>query len=143
MSSLDTLKLEKFIHEHLKEDLHKLEQELIKINTEIIEFMELQTTVECIQKYYPVGDFKTKMNIGANFFMQAKVEDTSKILVNVGCGIYVEFDLKEAIKFVNFKLRILQKHADIVRDESIKVKANIKLALMCISQNTNMDKERS
>lgn len=64
---------------------------------------------------------------------QARVDSTEHILVNVGLHHYVEFTLPEALHFCGMKVRALTKQADVVREESIKTRANIKLAMMCLN----------
>lgn len=76
------------------------------------------------------------MNIGANIYMQAKVEDPRKILLHLGKNVYVEFELDEALKYIDLKSRILTKEAAVIREESIKTRAQIKLALICISEQS-------
>lgn len=52
--------------------------------------------------------------------------------MDVGLGHYVEFTCAEALQFSQLKVRALTKQADVLREESIKTRANIKLALMCL-----------
>lgn len=70
-------------------------------------------------------------------FMEAKVADTKRIMVLIGKGIWLDFTLDEALKFINFKTRVLEKEAEVIRDESIKKKADIKLGLMCLAEKKN------
>lgn len=64
--------------------------------------------------------------------VQARVPNVDTILVDVGLKHFVEFTLDEAIKFCEFKTKVLAKQADVVRDESIKARAHIKWALLCL-----------
>lgn len=77
------------------------------------------------------------MNIGANIYMQAKVPDPRKIFIHLGKNVYVELELDEAIKYIDTKTRVLTKEADVIREESIKTRAKIKLALICLSDEQN------
>lgn len=78
------------------------------------------------------------MNVGNNMFMEAKVADTKTIMVFVGKGIYLDFTLEEALKYIHFRVRVLEKEADVIREESIKKRADIKLGLMCLAEKTNV-----
>lgn len=131
-------KLEEFINDHLREDLKVYEAHLNHINSEIMEYNQLRHTTDTINNHLKDG-FKTKVDIGGNFFVQAKVDDTDRILVNVGLNHFVEFRLDEAIKFCDFKVRVLNKEADVIREESLKCRANIKLALMCIGEQNKFN----
>lgn len=135
---METDKLETFINDHLREDLKVYEMHLNHINNEIVEYNQLRHTAETISNHLTDG-FKTKVDIGGNFFVQAKVDDTDRILVNVGLNHFVEFRLDEAIKFCDFKVRVLNKEADVIREESLKCRANIKLALLCIGDRNKFN----
>lgn len=135
---METEKLESFINNHLREDLKVYEKHLNHINNEIVEYNQLRHTADTISSHLKDG-FNTKVDIGGNFFVQAKVDATDRILVNVGLNHFVEFGLDEAIKFCDFKVRVLNKEADVIREESLKCRANIKLALMCIGDNTKFN----
>lgn len=137
VSKMTPEKLETFINDHLKEDLKLYEEQLNIINEEKREYIDLQNTVTKIKEEMSDG-FKTQVNVSANVFMQAKVEKTDRILVDVGLHHYVEFTLDEALKFIDLKLRILTKHADVIRDESIKTRAQIKLALLAMGGQYNL-----
>ncbi|KAG4074587.1 hypothetical protein HA402_004458 [Bradysia odoriphaga] len=134
---METDKLERFINDHLREDLKVYENHLNHINSEIMEYNQLRNTASTINTHLKSG-FKTKVDVGANFFVQAKVDNTDRILVNVGLNHFVEFQLEEAIKFCDFKVRVLNKEADVIREESLKCRANIKLALMCIGDKNKL-----
>ncbi|XP_037041386.1 protein UXT [Bradysia coprophila] len=137
---METDKLETFINDHLREDLKVYENHLNHIHSEIMEYNQLRNTASTINTHLKSG-FKTKVDVGANFFVQAKVDNTDRILVNVGLNHFVEFQLEEAIKFCDFKVRVLNKEADVIREESLKCRANIKLALMCIGDRSNLHTE--
>lgn len=129
--------LEHFINENLREDLRKFEEYLAKINADIMEYVQLKNLVENMMENMRDG-FKTQVNIGGSLFMSARVPDTKTILVDVGLNHYVSFSLEEALKFCNFKVKTLQKEADVVRNKSIETRAHIKLALLCIAQHEDI-----
>lgn len=131
-------KLQTFLNDHLREDLGEYEHQLNKVNDEILEFIQLKNMAENIKEHFKLG-LKTQMNIGGNFFMQAKVKQPDKMVVNVGLNCYVELSLEETIKFADFKIRVLNKHAEIIREESIKTRAKIKLTLMCIGDEEQLN----
>ncbi|KAL5274421.1 hypothetical protein ACFFRR_000890 [Megaselia abdita] len=137
MTSMSQENLESFINDYLKEDLKELENHLNLRNQEIMEFLQLKNTIAVIQSDLNNG-FKAQMNVGNNMFMEAKVEDPKTILVLIGKGIYMDFTLEEALTFINFKIRVLEKEAEVLREESIKKKADIKLGLLCLLEKTKL-----
>ncbi|XP_055684419.1 protein UXT homolog [Lutzomyia longipalpis] len=130
--SLTLNKLED-LHTQLLQDLEMYERQLQRMNAEISEYHQLKSTIVVIERDLREG-FKTQVNVGANVFMKAKVPTTDKILINVGMNHYVEFSLEEALKFVDFRIRVLTKQNDVIREAIIKTKAKIKLALLCVQQ---------
>lgn len=129
--------IESFIEEILRKDLSEYEAYINRMNGEIMEFIQLKNVCENIRTNLSDG-FKTQVNIGGNFFMSAKVPDTSKIMVNIGLNHYIEFTIDEAIKFCDFKVKALQNEADVIREKSIETRAQIKLALLCIAEKENL-----
>lgn len=134
---VDSERYESFINNCLKEDLKIYENQIKLFNEETLEYIQLKNMIECIRDNFTDG-LKTQMNVGGNFFIKAKITDTKRILVDVGLHHYVEFDMEEALRFVQMKINILNKKNEIVREESIKTRANIKLALLCIGSKDNL-----
>ncbi|XP_055525847.1 protein UXT [Wyeomyia smithii] len=128
--------IESFINDCLREDLKVYEQQLNRLNSEIMEYVQLKNMIENLPN--EEDTLKTQVNIGGNFFMKAKATCLDRILVDVGLRCYVEFSLEEALKFVDMKVNILSKHADAIRDKSVEIKANIKLALLVIGDTNKL-----
>ncbi|EDV99257.1 protein UXT [Drosophila grimshawi] len=129
--------IEEFINDVLKEDLKQLEHHLNQFNEEIMEFVQLKNTLQTFGDHMPDG-YKTQLNIGSNIFMQARVKQMDKILVNVGKGVYLEMSMEEAIHYSDVRIKILTKQADVVRDESIKKRSQIKMSLIAISEREKL-----
>lgn len=129
--------IEAFINDVLKEDLKQLELHLNQFNEEIMEYVQLKNTVQTFGDHMPDG-YKTQLNIGSNIFMQARVKQMDKILVNVGKEVYLEMDMQEAIRYSDMRVKILTKQADVVREESIKKRTQIKMALIAMSEREKL-----
>lgn len=138
MSNVPTDKLEEFINGKLKEDLKYYEQHLKQLTDETLEYTQLKHQITAIKNELPGDSFKTQVNIGGDFFMQAKVPSKEKILVNIGLDTYVEFTLDEAERYAQMKMNILEKQAEVVRDEVCRIKAHIKLCLLAIGDKTQL-----
>lgn len=137
MSNITQDQLESFLNDRLKLDLGIYEAHLKQQNSEIVEYNQLKQTIAAIQN--DLGkSLKTQVNIGGDFFMQAKVPNTEKILVNVGCNVYLELTLEEAAKFGQMKINILEKQAEVIREEVCKIKAHIKMTLLAIGEVTEL-----
>ncbi|KAL7740740.1 hypothetical protein ACLKA6_012357 [Drosophila palustris] len=129
--------IEEFINEVLKEDLKRLEVCLNRFNEEIMEYMQLKNTLQAFNDNMKDG-YKTQVNIGSNIFMQARVKEMNKILVNVGKDIYMEMSMREAIRFSDVRVRILTKMSEVVREESVKKRSQIKMSLIAISEREKL-----
>lgn len=123
------LQYENFLNEKLKEDLRNILEQRDKVYQQIAEYLQLKTVIETINQSDPSETLKTKVDLGCNFYVQAKVPDTSKVFVNVGFGFYVEFTHDEALNFIRKKEVILNNQAEKLTKDATTVKAHIKLVL--------------
>merc|ERR1719239_2006591 len=55
---------------------------------------------------------KTKVDLGCNFYCEARVDDPSRIMISVGMGFFLEMTLTEALAFVSKKDAALSKQAE-------------------------------
>ena len=126
------LEYEKFVNDRLKEDLRKVHQLRDHLYSRIAEYLQLKRTVEILRTGNVTTkkqSLKTMVDLGCNFYCQAKIEDTSTIFVDVGFGIFVEFTLSEAEAFIENKVSQLTKEGEKLSKDSAKIKAHIKLVL--------------
>ncbi|CAB3246267.1 unnamed protein product [Arctia plantaginis] len=128
-------KYEHFIHDVLKEDLRQLELRLQQVNAEIADLIQQKHTLKIVTdiNIHPDG-FKTQMNLGCNFFMEAAVTDTSSLLINIGLNHYLEFTLDEANKYLDVRIKAFEKKAEEMHTKAAQTKAHIKLMLFGIGE---------
>lgn len=127
------LQFETFVNEVLKSDLAKLAEKLDVKNADVAEFLQLKSVITTFQNTnVEKTGFKTKVDIGNNFFIQAHVSDASKILLDVGLGYYVEFTLDEALIIINVRIKLLEQQIANLRKEIAKTNAHIKYILLTI-----------
>ena len=124
------LEYETFINDKLKTDLQAVQKAQEDIYSRTAEYLQLKNVIERIQTLNPKGgELKTQVDLGCNFFCQAKVPDSSRIFVCVGYGFFVEFTLDEALKFIEKKCEQLTRKSEQLGRDSAKIKAHIKLLL--------------
>ncbi|CAO1424160.1 unnamed protein product [Diamesa tonsa] len=121
------------INDVLRKDLESLEKELAKNNEELIEFMQLEKSLEFLKENKPNG-FTTKVDVGSNMFIQASVPKIEPILINIGLNTYLELELEEALKFLKMKSNILNKESDVIREQTLKIRSEIKILLMYLAE---------
>ncbi|XP_028034740.1 protein UXT homolog [Bombyx mandarina] len=129
---------ENFINEVLKEDLRELETKLEFFNNEVSDLIQQKHTLKVLtnKNIHPTG-FKTQVNVGCNFFMEASVSKTDTLLVNIGLNHYIEFKLSEANRFLEARIKYYEKKSHEVRLRAAQVSAHIKLMLYGISELQN------
>ncbi|KAE8748707.1 hypothetical protein FOCC_FOCC004510 [Frankliniella occidentalis] len=133
------LKFETFVNDVLKGDLRRHENHLDQVNREIAEYVELRSMITTIEEadFGPDG-FKTKVDVGCNFYMQANVVQPNKLFVDIGLGNYVELTTKEALKFCEMRISLLTNKVKVIQRECAKTKGHIKLVLHGICELSNL-----
>ncbi|KAH6921442.1 hypothetical protein HPB50_000590 [Hyalomma asiaticum] len=149
------LQYETFLNDVLKEDLRKCLEERDRICAKLAELLQLRTVVERIQasfrkrarmlsrssSFSPLFQtslqevaanketFRTQIDLGSNFYVQAVVPDVSKIFVQVGMGFFVELTHEETLWFVGRREALLEAELQRISKESANIKAHIQMVL--------------
>ncbi|CAH2226419.1 jg7672 [Pararge aegeria aegeria] len=131
-------KYEQYIENVLKEDLRILYLKLQKINAELTDLIQQKHALKVIvdKSVHPNG-IKTQVNIGCNFFMEASVADTSKLLMNIGLNHYLEFSTDEAFKYLDARIKVFEQKSEEICNKAVETKAHIKLMLIGIGELEN------
>ena len=82
---------------------------------------------------------KTQVDLGNNFFCQAKVPDTSLVCVAIGFGFFVEMTLEEAAAFIKKKTEQLGVSGKELTEKVAVVKANIRMVLEGLRELQQLD----
>ncbi|KAF9312580.1 hypothetical protein BG003_006139 [Podila horticola] len=100
---------ETFVNESLKKDLQDALDARNVIYDQISEYLKLAKDIEII-KSNGLKEMKTQVDLGSNFYVQAKIPDTQYIYVNVGFGFHAQLTLDEALTFISKKEGQLSKY---------------------------------
>ncbi|CAL8369882.1 unnamed protein product [Lota lota] len=119
---------ETFISDVLKRDLQKVLEQRDGVYEKIAQYLQLKNTIQSLQESGD-GELKTEVDLGCHFYVQAHVEDSSKVFVAVGYGFFVEMSHAEALRFIEKKTRQLNAHTELLTKDSAKIKANIRMVL--------------
>ncbi|GAB1606760.1 protein UXT-like [Argonauta hians] len=134
------LNYETFLNERLRTDLKNVLDQREQIYGEISEYLQLKSMIDRLQELKPDSDpLKTQVDLGCNFYVQAKVHKSSTIFVCVGFGFFVEFTFPQALKFIDQKTQFLNEKSDILSKQAAKVKANIKIVLEALRNLQNIE----
>ena len=124
-------KYEEFLNDRLRKDLETVRKTQEEVNSKIAEYLHLKNIVKSV-KDWDAGEekeLKTQVDLGCNFYCQARITDPSKIFVLVGYGFYVQFTLDEALSFIEKKCNQLTVYSAKLGKDCARIKAHIKLVL--------------
>merc|ERR1712203_294365 len=107
-------RFETFLNETLRTDLKRTLELRDNIYEEQAEYLALRNSINAIKlaELVPGEPLKTKVDLGCNFYCQARVQDPTKIFVSVGLGFFLELSLDEALEFIKKKDTELSKEAN-------------------------------
>jgi len=133
------VRYEQFLNETLKPDLKRVLEERDQIYEQLSEYLQLRTTIEHIKESeLPDGKLTTQVDLGCNFYVKAKIPDTSHICVSIGYGFYLNMTLDEALRFIGKKEKQLNESAEKLTLDSAKIKAHIKFVLEGLREIQNI-----
>ncbi|XP_034392312.1 protein UXT [Cyclopterus lumpus] len=121
------LQYENFINEVLRSDLQKVLQQRDSVYEKISQYLQLKNSIQSLQDC--TSHLKTDVDLGCNFFVQAEVEDSSRIFVAVGYGFFVEMNHDEALRFIDKKTSQLTAFTEQLSRDSAEIKANIRMVI--------------
>uniref|UniRef100_A0A8C6TE40 Ubiquitously-expressed, prefoldin-like chaperone n=1 Tax=Neogobius melanostomus TaxID=47308 RepID=A0A8C6TE40_9GOBI len=124
------LQYEDFINEVLRRDLQKVLDQRDSVYEKISQYLQLKNTLQSLQEAGSKS-LKTEVDLGCNFYVQAQVEDASRVFVAVGYGFF---------SHSTYSHKYLEMHTFIYRSglllftetltkDSAKIKAHIRLVL--------------
>ncbi|KAF9199039.1 hypothetical protein BGZ49_010881 [Haplosporangium sp. Z 27] len=124
---------ESFVNEGLRKDLKDALDARDAIYDQISEYLKLAKDIEII-KDNGLTEMKTQVDLGSNFYVQAKIPDTKYIYVNVGFGFHAQLTLDEALVFITKKEAHLQKKAESYTKKAAQIRAHIKIVLEAMAE---------
>eukprot|EP00937_MAST-01D_sp_MAST-1D-sp2_P007914 g7914.t1 len=118
--------------------LEKALQRRERLEGQSREYEELRANLQLLEDSGTEG-FKSLVNLGCDFFMQAKVEDCSRVMVQLGAGVVAEMTHAEALRFIEAKQRALHISTQACAEECAALAAVIKAAMAPrpVSSTTN------
>jgi len=77
---------------------------------------ELDKTIESLEFFEKVESVDALLNLGGGVFAYADVRDNKKVLVDVGAGVIIEKEVKEAIEILKNKKEEMEKTEQKLRE---------------------------
>ena len=123
------VRYEEFVNERLRVDLRHVLDARDAVRENIAEYLQLRNILENIESSVAQGDIKTMVDLGANFYAQAKIPDASRVIIFVGLGLFLELTLEEAKTFIDSKVEQLNARDKLLSEQATEINARIKLVL--------------
>mmetsp|Transcript_11978 Transcript_11978/g.35448 ORF Transcript_11978/g.35448 Transcript_11978/m.35448 type:complete len:171 (-) Transcript_11978:67-579(-) len=124
---------ERFISERLQPDLAAAVGALEKTTADATEYRILREQLEQMDTL-GLDRLKLRVNLGGDFFAQARVDDASTVFVNVGLGFHAELSRAEARAFCARKEAQLEERAAGLREQAGRIRAHVQVLLDTIHQ---------
>ncbi|KAJ3386562.1 hypothetical protein HDU84_001471 [Entophlyctis sp. JEL0112] len=142
------LRFEEFLSDKLQPDLRAVLEDRDKVYADMAEFAKLKSMIALIADFGGSSfskrtgrsdlddSYKTLVDVGCDFFMQAKVYDPALSLISilVGLDCYVEFTFDEALTFIERREKQLTTKADGLTERALELKSQVKLVLAAIQE---------
>eukprot|EP00124_Ichthyophonus_hoferi_P000062 Ihof_evm15s2 gene=Ihof_evmTU15s2 len=96
------LNYERFLEDKLKTDLVTVLDQRDKIYDKVSLYYKLRNDIT-VMKDAELKELTTKVDLGCNVYVTAKIPDTTTIFVNVGYGFHAQLTLDEALVFIEKK----------------------------------------
>lgn len=123
-------KYEHFLNERLRTDLRAVLDHRDTIYSDMAEYLQLRNVLEKTHRLHlSQSGLKTMVDLGANFYVQARVPDPSRVFVAVGLGFFVEFTIQEALVFIDKKIALLTETSQKLTEQATQIRARIKVVL--------------
>ena len=96
--------------QYLQGEAETLQRRIVEL--ELLE-SEYRKTLETLEFFESIDtDVEALMNLGGGVFAYVDVKNSKKMLVDIGSGIIVEREVKEAIEFVKNKIKRIEENRE-------------------------------
>ena len=129
------LEYEAFLNERLKVDLKAVLERRDSLYSDIAEYLQLRNVIDRLHKDGTAhANLKAMVDLGCNFYCQARVPDPSRVFVAVGFGFFVEFTHTEALDFIEKKVNSLKQKAEVLTEQASQIKARIRVVVEALGE---------
>ena len=95
--------------QHLQSEAEVLQRRIVEL--ELLE-NEYRKTLETLEFFESIdSDVEALMNLGGGVFAYVDVRNSKKMLVDIGSGVVVEREVKEAIEFVKNRIKKIEENS--------------------------------
>eukprot|EP00906_Rhabdomonas_costata_P022197 RCo032102 len=117
---------ERVIEKELKPKLQRIVQRRDAVYEKSSNYVKLRSQIERLQANRQ-AELKVMVDVGSQFYMQARVDDTSLVYVDVGLGLFVGLTHSEALICISKKLDELTKQAGDLTRQAAELKFHLRI----------------
>jgi prefoldin subunit 5 len=119
-----------------KDDLKVAYERREKMKQELVDANELENIIKLMMDNKDVAEngLQTSVNLGCDFYVDAKVKKTDSILISVGLDLFMECSLPDAIKLLSEKQKMLEHQLEYMSSQVAQVESYITLTTMTVGQ---------
>jgi len=131
---------EHFLNDVLKMDLRKALERREVFNSKIAECTQQKSILEKLTSSPQLSTgIRAQVDIGCNFYVQSEVPNLDKVVMNVGCGIWLEVTPAEAVRMCEKCISSYKTKIDFITKEELQIKAHINLVIDALREMQNLE----
>ncbi|BFZ63437.1 hypothetical protein YB2330_004559 [Saitoella coloradoensis] len=131
---------DRLVKETLQPDLQAAMDARDVLLEEVSEYSKLRDQIKFIQSS-SLTTLKTMVDLGSDFYAQAKVPDTSMITIDLRVQDYhANMTLDEALGYIDRKEAMLKKRIDRLTEKGAKLRSDVRVCLEAMAEIYKLDK---
>lgn len=131
------LKFESYVDDVLRTELEEYLKMFHLKEADLDEWLQLKRMISTMKEQNLPG-FKGKINLGSNVYVPVEVPDTSRLIMNLGIGVFVEMTLDDSLAHTNLQINKLETEISFLSDCINSLKARIQVLLQGITEYHNL-----
>jgi prefoldin subunit 5 len=121
---------EHFLNEVLKTDLKKTLEKREEVQSKIAEYTQQKSILEKLTSSPGLStSIRAKVDLGCNFYVQSEIPNLDTIMMNIGCGTWLEVTPPEAILICEKQIAHHNIGVEFLTKQELKIKAHINLVI--------------
>lgn len=130
---------EHFLNDVLRADLKNTLDRHGAVQNKIAEYTQQKTILEKLTSSPDLSkNIRTKVDLGCDFYVDSVVENLETVVMNIGCGTWLEVTPEEAVKICDREITHLTKTVNLITKQELQLKANINLVINGLREIQNL-----
>lgn len=131
---------EHFLNEVLKTDLRKALERREEVQCKIAEYTQQKSILEKLTSSPELStSIRVQTDLGCNFYVQSEVPNLNTVLMNIGCGTWLEVTPPEAIQICEKQIAHHHKTIEFITKQELQIKAHINIVIDALREMQNIE----